>query len=577
MLNKKHVILLCSLLLCMVAVSSVSAAEDIAVGDELAVASDNVEIVDSNIDNEDMTNGEAVVPVSSQDDSGDDALGDGIPANVELTQNGTYYQSTKLDVVVRDNQTSDGIDGAKIYLEFSNGKNATITTQSGGIASYDINLAAGTYSVTASSADTNVSVFSPVTLNGITILPHNGKITITQSGKYSDNKVLTVKVYDQFTKKGFAQKVYLDFSNGKRTFVKTNADGVATYKMNFKPGTYWVKASATNSNVKLDEVKLSNVVITRTPVTFNPRPYAAYYASGKNFMVKVINYNRKPAVGVKVKIDIYTGKKKASVYRKTDASGWAQYPASKLAIGKHKVVVSVASNDLHSGKLKIKYITINKAYVDIYAPSNVQVAQNYDGKYGVKITHRVTGEPVANMNVQFKVSTDDGYKTYNVKTNKNGYAAIQTKGLSEGRHNVAVSAGNNYYNAAQKTGYFVTSDRIPTYIDPRASTMEGEYSLTGDTAQSFWIKLFDINNNWLEDRYYDLVLVDCQGTRKVAVNQEFPYTDTVWFNSNFTACSISFPGDSEYLPCKYDLYPAIYARWAKDMKRITGEDMKRKS
>ena len=271
MFNKKYLLLVLISLLCLLAISSVSASEDV-VGDGLTgdVADEaSIDSIDAEIDS-------------------DGELSEGEPkeASVELAQEGSYYQNTTLNVVVKDNQTDEGIEGAEIYLEFSNGKNATITTQSGGIGSYILNFTAGTYSVTASSLSTGIATFSPVTLNDITILPHDGKITITQSGKYSDDKVLTIKVYDQFTNKGFAQKVYLDFSNGKRTFVKTNAEGVATYKMNFKPGTYWVKASATNSNVNLDTATLSNVVISRTSVYIEPRPYAAYYASGKIFMIK---------------------------------------------------------------------------------------------------------------------------------------------------------------------------------------------------------------------------------------------------------------------------------------------------
>lgn len=540
MFNKKYLLLVLISLLCLLAISSVSASEDV-VGDGLTgdVADEaSIDSIDAEIDS-------------------DGELSEGEPkeASVELAQEGSYYQNTTLNVVVKDNQTDEGIEGAMIYLEFSNGKNATITTHSGGMGSYDINFDAGTYSVTASSLDTDVAIFSPVTLNDISILPHSGKITITQSGKYADNKVLTVKVYDQFTNNGFAQKVYLDFSNGKKTFVRTNADGIATYKMNFKPGTYWVKASATNNNVELNEVKLSNVVISRTPVYLNPRPYAAFYASGKNFMVKVKNYNYKPAVGVKVKIDIYTGKKKVSVYRRTNASGWAQYPASKLAIGKHKVVVSVASNDLHAGKLKATTITIKKANMDIYAPSNVQVAQNYDGKYGVKLTNRATGDPIANMNVQFKVFTDGGYKVFNVKTSKTGYACIQTKGYSIGKHDVVVSAGNNYYNVAQKTGYFVTSDRVPTYLQVSASSGDGDYSPKIGGYNAFWILLHDMDHNQLKGK--ELIIIDSKGTKKITFNNNDPVW-TVHFNSNFTSCSISFAGDNDYLPCKCNLSPIIH-------------------
>ena len=270
-------------------------------------------------------------------------------------------------------------------------------------------------------------------------------------------------------------------------------------------------------------------------------------------MIKVKTYNYKPASGVKLKIDIYNGKTKITVYRRTNATGWAQYPASKLSIGKHKVVVSIASNDLHAGKLKIRSITINKAYVDIYAPGNIQVAQKYDGKYGVKITHRATGDPIANLNVQLKVYTGNSYKTYNLKTNKNGYVCIQTKGLGIGKHNVVVSVGNDYYNSAQKTGNFVVSDRIPTSF---GMVLESEdYWPDSDRGTlEYWITIQDSKDViWGKE----LTFTDKNGSKTHIINGDG--VTSFHFDSKFTACSVSFAGDSKYLPCRHNFASHISA------------------
>ena len=50
-----------------------------------------------------------------------------------------------------------------------------------------------------------------------------------------------------------------------------------------------------------------------------------------------------------------------------------------------------------------------------------------------------------------KVYTGKKFKTYSVKTNKNGIAKFNTKKLSKGNHRVVVSSANSNYSVSKKS------------------------------------------------------------------------------------------------------------------------------
>ena len=279
-------------------------------------------------------------------------------ANIELTQSGTYYNAKNLTVQVTD-LNNQSLSGVKINLEFSNGKTVAVTTDSAGKATYKVPFNAGNYKVKASPYSRAV-IASKKSLT-FEIAQDQGLIKITQSGKYATNKKLTFKVTDKRTGSVVEnQKVTLKFSNGKSAFVKTNSKGIATYNMKFKPGTYKVTASATITNIKFDNVKLTGIKIAKTPVTINPKKLVTRYASGKYFKVKVTDKAKKNVGGVRLKVVIYTGGSKKIKYIKTKSTGWAKFAASRLRIGTHKVVVSVASTSLYVGSAKTTSIVVKK-------------------------------------------------------------------------------------------------------------------------------------------------------------------------------------------------------------------------
>jgi hypothetical protein len=80
-----------------------------------------------------------------------------------------------------------------------------------------------------------------------------------------------------------------------------------------------------------------------------------------------------------------------------------------------------------------------KSTLSISAP---KVTKNYkkSGVFKVTVKNQKTKKAVKGITLKIKVYTNSKYKTYTLKTNKNGVAKINTKSLKKGTHKVVVTA-----------------------------------------------------------------------------------------------------------------------------------------
>lgn len=80
-----------------------------------------------------------------------------------------------------------------------------------------------------------------------------------------------------------------------------------------------------------------------------------------------------------------------------------------------------------------------KSTLSISAP---KVTKNYkkSGIFKVTVKNQKTKKAVKGITLKIKVYTNSKYKTYSLKTNKNGVAKINTKSLKKGTHKVVVTA-----------------------------------------------------------------------------------------------------------------------------------------
>ena len=358
---------------------------------------------------------------------------------------------------------------------------AKITTNSKGIAVYTIpdifdkefKMIVGFYDDGWPSSGTEVKIAGVTKYLSTDLIETNmtspiikASLKLSKEGSYYNNVVLKASLIATNNKAISNETIQITFSNGKKVKVTTNSKGIATYKVPFGVGTYSATANVVSKKVTSNSTRLNNIVISKAPVTISPSKLATTYASGKYFQVKVINSKTKQTVpNVKLALKVYTGKKYKTVTVTTDSKGVAKYKASSLAIGTHKVVVSVKDTKNCAGSSKTSSIKIAKSKVSISAPDQLTVFKK-GPSFKVKVLNNVSGKAVAGIVVTVKIAVGKNYKTMTAKTNSKGVAAFSTKGLSKGKHDIKIStkANGKYRAGSEKSSVRVLASKITTYF-----------------------------------------------------------------------------------------------------------------
>lgn len=303
-------------------------------------------------------------------------------------------------------------------------------------------------------------------------------ISISQSGKYYNGKVLTVKVVGSLDKAPVAGKgVLLKFSNGKSVTLKTDAKGVATYSVPFKVGTYSAVATMVGDAFEPTQASLKNIKILKAPVKVSISNAKTSYDSGKKLKIKVVNSKTKrPMANVKVRMKVYTGSKSKTVTLTTDKSGIAQYGYSKLSLGKHKITVTNGDSKNMNMKAKSSSLKVSKAKTKV-SFSKKSLVYKKDA-LSITIKNAASGKAIKGLKIKVKVKNNGKYKTYSLKTNSKGVANLNTKGLSLGSHPVSVSATNKKYKVSKSAKITVVKNKAKFVVSDVSSNKDGNFTFT---------------------------------------------------------------------------------------------------
>lgn len=207
----------------------------------------------------------------------------------------------------------------------------------------------------------------------------------------------------------------------------------------------------------------TNVVDAKTAGKFTAKLSASKlkttYGSGQTFQVKVIDSkSKKPVSNAKLLLKVYTAKKYKKVKVTTDSNGIAKYSASKLSIGTHKIIVSSNMGNVKAKSIKSS-VKLSKAALIISAPKTTNAYKS--GNFKLTVKNKKTKNPMGGIKLQIKVFTGKKYKTYSVKTNKNGEASISTKSLSKATHKVVVTAkSTKNYNAKSAKSSIIIKNKV---------------------------------------------------------------------------------------------------------------------
>lgn len=453
---------------------------------------------------------------------------------------GAIYSDSDADTVVRESNFWEnkagywggGMCGGSVYSSTFRLNKAT--RNGGGIYGAEAHDCSFTWNSPNDAYDSSVSQVI------------TGRITLSQSGSYFGDKRVSAQVVNTNNNAPVSGvPVTFRFSNGKSATVYTGSNGVATYSVPFNPGTYSATATIPAS-YSAGAVSMGNIRIAKAPATIQPKKLTTKYGTCKSFKVRVINSKTKKGIGgVKLLLKVYTGKKAKKVHVTTDSSGNAYYSPSKLKVGKHKVKVSVAAGAV-TAKAKKSKITVKKASIGLNTYDGIWYYKNVKkGKYYIGVYNKNSGQYLKGMKIKVKVYTGKKAKTYNLKTKKDGFAILKTKGIKVGKHKVKITfKGNKNFKKASAKNTIEVTKRMPTRVGYHY--MFTTRFVYGGVIRSVMPYVKDMNGKELNHK--KITITGSYGDKVTGYTGEM-----IRLPSGFPVV-FKFAGDKKYMPSTLILY-----------------------
>ena len=384
--------------------------EDEAISIESATSDVDLESVNSNILS---TNNE------------DTSLGENIKNQTEITSQtkDTYYKGS-YSVTLKDSNNNT-LANKSVNLIINDVK-YTQNTDNNGVASVDLSLNPGKYSVVAYfdgddtyQASENftsvVNVLSTIKANDITKY-YKGSTQysatfLDSQGNVLANRYVTITV------------------NGKSYNKKTDSKGVAKLSINLKPGTYKVVSTDPITGYKLTTTFKILSTISGTSTT------KKVVGDSKKFTVTFLKSNGKALAKKYIKIKL-----KGKTYKvKTNSKGKASLSLKKLKKGTYKVVCYNKDGLSKTFKVKVYKKVSTKFTTTLYT-----FLKSDSKKIKVTLKNGLGYAPTSGKIIKIKING----KTYTKKTNSKGVVYLKLPSLKKGVYTVNYKfSGTKHYKA----------------------------------------------------------------------------------------------------------------------------------
>ena len=311
-----------------------------------------------------------------------------------------YGNTVNFNVSLKDYQDKP-IENAIISIL---GKNSL--TDSNGVAKFSLNLAPGTYKLTASFAGKD---FHIETSSNFTARVLESIVLTNNLRAYNSDYTFKVRFYQSSGKVLANTKISFKI-NSKSYSATTDAKGILTCSQKLAAGTYTLKF--TNPATKEVESFIFKVVprITGSAMTM-------YFGAGKYYTVRVCNDDGTPAGKNKV-VTFKINKKTVKV--KTDKNGYAKLKISQKA-GKYTIYATYKGFKL-SNKIVVK---------PVLTAENISKKKSKKIRFSAKLVN-TKGKALKGKKISFKFKG----RTYKIKTNSKGLATLTLKNLKLGKYTI---------------------------------------------------------------------------------------------------------------------------------------------
>ena len=228
-------------------------------------------------------------------------------------------------------------------------------------------------------------------------------------------------------------------------------------------GNYVLKVKTQPINNNYNSVERTvPISVTKNTAKITAKSKTFAYKSGVKWAITLKDASNSPISGMKVAIKVYTGKNAKTYSATTNSKGVANFDASKLAVGNHKVVLSVS----HKGYTN-KAVTSS---VKVIKPTELkfklqQRISNSKGEGGVSylVLDKKTGKGINGVKFKCLIYTGKKYTTHYLTTKKikgantvyDGAIGFITNQYSVGKHTVKLLPVNIKYKGSLTTSFTI--------------------------------------------------------------------------------------------------------------------------
>ncbi len=344
---------------------------------------------------------------------------------------------------------SNGKALAKKTVRFKiNGKTYKVKTNSKGKASLSLTkLRKGTYKIISYNADGSKKT------NTVKVIKTSKTSLTSKDYIYlkKDTKRVKVKLLNQLGYAPAKGKVIKLALNGKKYYSKTNANGIASFKLpSLKNGVYTMKYSFAKSGYyKASSVKNRLTVIPTKKVTYTVKS-TTVFGHGAGTLYKIaLTSGSVPIANKKVTLTI-NGQTQTKV---TNSKGIVSIPID-LDIGNYEIKFSnKADSKLNANSGLTAISVVERTPTSVSWKSDTTI---YEGQQSCKIlVLDQNSKPISNGNVQLTVNS----QTYSAKTASDGYATIKAT-FTPGTVTVSYTFTGNNLNAPSSGTTTLTVKKI---------------------------------------------------------------------------------------------------------------------